>query len=274
MNAADMPQEQPPVNNPEAILPEESHPLIPESDLETYPENESESTTDWKAIAAKLYERNRHLIQRSVEFQQAAEQLRSELETQTLRADNAEALATQQAEKLDAVRDQNLSLGQDLESCYATINDQQQQLSTLQEQYHNSQTRNQQLEAEQAELQQQCSDREQQLNQAQLEIQELNQRLEQQRRHTWQFKSALNKSLELSKQSTLAEATQPIPQAEGEADPAPPQETAPPPSKNPLPPQIPSTAATTSPPSKTKGRKTTASIQLPRFLTESKPSTN
>lgn len=165
------------------------------------PETQSEQFTD------QLYEQNHQLLYRNAQLQKALETAQNQLDQQQLRLRQAEDLNVQQNDELNAAYDQNLSLSQDLKSSRQKVQHQEEKIVHLSEQLQVSQQRVAQLERECALIQKQFQEQSYKLSQAEKQLRELSYRLQQQRRHTWQFKSALNKCLETNAQKQEVEVT-------------------------------------------------------------------
>ena len=157
-----------------------------------------------------LQEQNHQLLHRNAQLQRELEATQAQLEQQQWRLKQAEDLNAQQNDELNAAYEQNLSLSQELKSCRTKIQHQEDKISQMSQQLKVSQQRVAQLERECALIQKQFQEQSYKLSQAEKQSRELSFRLQQQRRHTWQFKSALNKCLENNPQ-TREEAFTPTP---------------------------------------------------------------
>ncbi|AFZ42619.1 hypothetical protein PCC7418_0385 [Halothece sp. PCC 7418] len=193
--------------------------------------NDNESSLDeslfWEAdteateetpVVTQLQERNHQLLRRNAELQRALETAQTELEQQQFRLRQAEDLNAQQNDEINAASEQNLSLSQELKNYRLQEQQQAEKITQLTHQLKVSQQRVAQLERECALIQKQFQEQSYKLCQAEKYSRDLSFRLQQQRRHTWQFKSALNKCLETTAEKTDQElmpnppvSSQPIP---------------------------------------------------------------
>ena len=157
---------------------------------------EAESETTAQPLAGnELQERNHQILRRNAELHQALESTQAELEQQQFRLRQAEELNAQQNDEINAASEQNLSLSQELKNYRLQEEQHQEKITQLTQQLQVSQQRVAQLERECALIQKQLQEQSYQLSQAEKYSRDLSFRLQQQRRHTWQFKSALNKYL-------------------------------------------------------------------------------
>lgn len=158
---------------------------------------------------------NHFLLRRNAELQKALEAAQTEIEQQQWRLREAEDLNAQQNEEINAASEQNLSLSQELKRYRQQEQHQAEKMTQLTHQLEASQQRVAQLERECALIQQQLHEQSYQLSQAEKYSRDLSFRLQQQRRHTWQFKSALNKCLETNGEPDLVPnattSSEPIP---------------------------------------------------------------
>ena len=175
---------------------------IPEASnsLRELPEAKSEqpNESDLFAIAQKMRQRNRRLLEQVSQLQQALREKQEELLTQRQQAYEQENLLTRQTEELNTVKEQLTRLFHTLESSHQAAQRQQILIETLSEQLESSQERVAQLERECALTQQRYNEQSQQLLQAANTCRELRARLYRQQRQTLQFKAALEKSLEMT----------------------------------------------------------------------------
>lgn len=141
-------------------------------------------------------EQNHQLLHRVAQLQQALEAAQTQIEQQQWRLREAEDLNAQQNDELNAAYEQNLSLSQELKNSRTKVQQQEEKITQMTHQLKVSQQRVAQLERECALIQKQFQEQSYKLCQAEKQSRELSFRLQQQRRHTWQFKSALNKCLE------------------------------------------------------------------------------
>lgn len=152
--------------------------------------------TDDAGLPDQPQQGNQELLHRNAELQKALAVAQAELEQQQLRLRQAEDLNAQQNDEINAASEQNLSLSQELKNYRLQEQQQVEKISQLTHQLQVSQQRVAQLERECALIQKQFQEQSYKLCQAEKYSRELSFRLQQQRRHTWQFKSALNKCLE------------------------------------------------------------------------------
>lgn len=161
---------------------------------------ESEEDTQKAELINELYQRNNQLLHRNAQLQKSLETAQAELEQQQWRLRQAEDLNTQHNDELNAAYEQNLSLSQELKSSRTKAQHQEEKIAHLTQYLQTSQQRVAQLERECALIQQHFQEQSHKLIQAEKQARELSSRLQQQRRHTWQFKTALNKCLETNAQ--------------------------------------------------------------------------
>jgi len=152
---------------------------------------------DWFALAQKMRQRNRRLLDQITELRQALQEKQEALQSEQMRSRDRETFLTQQSEELNTAQEQLSRLFHTLESSHQAAQRQQILVETLSEQLQNSQERIAQLERECALTQQRYNEQSHQLLQAANTCQELRTRLQRQQRQTLQFKVALEKSLEM-----------------------------------------------------------------------------
>ncbi|HEY9635291.1 MAG TPA: hypothetical protein V6D14_17950 [Coleofasciculaceae cyanobacterium] len=157
---------------------------------------------DWFALAQKMRQRNRRLLDQVNQLRAALKEKQEELHSQQTRSQQQEVLLAQQAEELSTVQDQLTRMFQALESSHQAAQRQQILIETLSEQLQSSQERVAQLERECALTQQRYNEQSHQLLQAANTCRELRTRLHRQQQQTMQFKVALEKSLEMPTSST------------------------------------------------------------------------
>ncbi len=162
------------------------------------------SDADWFALAQKMRQRNRQLHEQVTELRQALKEKQEALHLELLQARDREMLMAQQAEDMHTVQEQLARLFQALESSHQAAQRQQILIETLSEQLQSSQERVAQLERECALTQQRYNDQSHQLLQAANTCRELRVRLHRQQQQTLQFKTALEKSLEMHSSSQLS----------------------------------------------------------------------
>lgn len=164
---------------------------------------------DWFALAQKMRQRNRHLHDQVTELRQALKEKQEALHLELLRSRDREMLMAQQAEDINTVQEQLGRLFHALESSHQAAQRQQILIETLSEQLQSSQERIAQLERECALTQQRYNEQSHQLLQAGNTSRELRSRLHRQQQQTLQFKTALEKSLEMNSSSHLSGQQQP-----------------------------------------------------------------
>lgn len=150
-----------------------------------------------------LISRNRNLLQRVGELEQALRQYQEELQFQQARAQTQETLLVQHKELLKASEEQVNRLFKELESSHQVNQRQQILIETLSNQGETFQERLAQLERDCALTQQRYQEQYHQLRQTESICEDLQVRLERQQQQTIQFKAALEKSLEVSTSSYL-----------------------------------------------------------------------
>ena len=164
---------------------------------------------DWFALAQKMRQRNRHLHDQVTELRQALKERQEALHLELLRSRDREMLMAQQAEDMNTVQEQLGRLFHALESSHQAAQRQQILIETLSEQLQSSQERVAQLERECALTQQRYNEQSHQLLQAGNTCRELRARLHRQQQQTLQFKTALEKSLEMNSSNHLSGQQQP-----------------------------------------------------------------
>jgi len=174
-------------------------------------------TGDWFALAQKMRQRNRGLLDQVSQLRAALREKQEELHTELMRSQQRESLLTQQTEELNTLQEQLTRMFQALESSHQACQRQQILIETLSEQLQSSQERVAQLERECALTQQRYNEQSHQLLQAANTCRELRIRLHRQQQQTLQFKTALEKSLEMPTSSALS---QPPPHRSGSTSPS------------------------------------------------------
>lgn len=160
---------------------------------------------DWFALAQKMRQRNRGLLDQVSQLRAALREKQEELHSELMRSQQRESLLTQQTGELNTLQEQLTRMFQTLESSHQASQRQQILIETLSEQLQSSQERVAQLERECALTQQRYNEQSHQLLQAANTCRELRIRLHRQQQQTLQFKAALEKSLEMPTSSTLPE---------------------------------------------------------------------
>ena len=163
---------------------------------------------DWFALAQKMRQRNRHLIEQVTDLRQALREKEETLRIEQMRSRDRETTLAQKTEELDTLQEQLARLFHALESSHQAAQRQQILIETLSEQLQSSQERLAQLERECTLTQQRYNEQSHQLLQAANTCRELRTRLQRQQQQTLQFKAALEKSLEMSNSSNLTEQQQ------------------------------------------------------------------
>ncbi len=158
---------------------------------------------DWFALAQKMRQRNRRLLDQVTQLRAALREKQEELHSELVRSQQRDSLLAQQAEELNTLHDQLTRMFQALESSHQAAQRQQILIETLSEQLQSSQERIAQLERECALTQQRYNEQSHQLLQAANTCQELRTRLHRQQQQTMQFKVALEKSLEMPTSSAM-----------------------------------------------------------------------
>jgi hypothetical protein len=152
---------------------------------------------DWFALAQKMRQRNRRLLDQVTQLRAALKQKQEALNAELTRSQQRETQFAQQTEELNTLHEQLARLFNALESSHQASQRQQILIETLSEQLQSSQERIAQLERECALTQQRHNEQSHQLLQAANTCRELRTRLQRQQRQTLQFKAALEKSLEM-----------------------------------------------------------------------------
>lgn len=181
-----------------STIPEGDEPTIETVDV---PERRTKDA-DWFALAQKMRQRNRRLLDQVNQLRAALREKQEELHSELTRSQQRDSLLSQQAEELTTLHEQLTRMFQALESSHQAAQRQQILIETLSEQLQSSQERVAQLERECALTQQRYNDQSHQLLQAANTCQELRARLHRQQQQTMQFKVALEKSLEMPTSST------------------------------------------------------------------------
>lgn len=174
-------------------------PVADDTTPETSEASEQKSTqdADWFALAQKMRQRNRRLLDQVNQLKAALQQKQEALHSEITRSQQRETQLTQQTEELNTLHEQLGRLFNALESSHQASGRQQILIETLSEQLQSGQERIAQLERECALTQQRYNEQSHQLLQAANTCRELRTRLQRQQRQTLQFKAALEKSLEM-----------------------------------------------------------------------------
>lgn len=166
---------------------------------------------DWFALAQKMRQRNRSLLEQVNQLKGALKQQQEILNSEQTRSQQQETLLAQQTEEFNTLHEQLARLFNALESSHQASVRQQILIETLSEQLQSGQERIAQLERECSYTQQRYNEQSHQLLQAANTCRDLRSRLQRQQQQTLQFKAALEKSLEMPK----ANDTQPQPPQRG-----------------------------------------------------------
>ncbi|MEQ8996205.1 MAG: hypothetical protein RID53_06825 [Coleofasciculus sp. B1-GNL1-01] len=186
----------------------EAEPSDPES-LPTLAESRNKDA-DWFALAQKMRQRNRRLLEQIAQLQNALSEKQDALNAEMLRSQEQDSLIVRQGEELNTLQDQLTRLFHTLESSHQAATRQQILIETLSEQLQSSQERVAQLERECALTQQRNNEQSHQLVQSANTCRELKTRLHRQQQQTLQFKVALEKCLEMpNRQVSEAQPTRP-----------------------------------------------------------------
>lgn len=159
---------------------------------------------DWFALAQKMRQRNHKLHEQVAQLRQALKEKQEALHQELMRSHERELLIVQQAEDMNTIQEQLARLFHALESSHQAAVRQQLLIETLSEQLQSSQERIAQLERECALTQQRYNDQSHQLMQAGNTCRELRSRLHRQQQQTLQFKTALEKSLDMTQANQLS----------------------------------------------------------------------
>lgn len=154
---------------------------------------------DWFALAQKMRQRNRSLLEQVNQLKGALKQQQEVLNTEKTRSQQQETLLAQQTEEFNTLHEQLARLFNALESSHQASVRQQILIETLSEQLQSGQERIAQLERECSYTQQRYNEQSHQLLQAANTCRDLRSRLQRQQQQTLQFKAALEKSLEMPK---------------------------------------------------------------------------
>ncbi len=144
-----------------------------------------------------MRQRNRRLLDQVTDLRTALREKQEALHLEQMRSRDREILVAQQSEELNTLQEQLTRLFHALESSHQAAQRQQILIETLSEQLQSSQERVAQLERECALTQQRYNEQSHQLLQAANTCRELRTRLHRQQQQTLQFKTALEKSLEM-----------------------------------------------------------------------------
>ncbi|MFP4123388.1 hypothetical protein [Coleofasciculus sp.] len=165
---------------------------------------------DWFALAQKMRQRNRRLLEQIAQLQNALSEKQDALNAEMVRLQEQDSLIVRQGEELNTLQEQLTRLFHTLESSHQAATRQQILIETLSEQLQSSQERVAQLERECALTQQRNNEQSHHLVQSANTCRELKTRLHRQQQQTLQFKVALEKCLEMpNRQLGEAQPTRP-----------------------------------------------------------------
>ncbi|WP_448563292.1 hypothetical protein [Trichothermofontia sp.] len=145
----------------------------------------------------RLQEQNRELLEQKAILEVTLEETQAALQLQMTRSQNQETLLVQQAQALAESQTQTSGLYRDLELAQQTAQRQQIMIETLTEQLESSQERIAQLEQEVAAAQARVNEKAHALMQAEMTCRDLKTRLSRQQRYALQFKTALERCLDM-----------------------------------------------------------------------------
>ncbi len=145
----------------------------------------------------RLQEQNRELLEQKAILDITLEETQAALQLQMTRSQNQETLLVQQAQALAESQTQTSSLYRDLELAQQTAQRQQIMIETLTEQLEGSQERIAQLEQDVATAQVHINEKVHALMQAEMTCRDLKTRLSRQQRYALQFKTALERCLDM-----------------------------------------------------------------------------
>lgn len=186
----------------------EAETSYPES-LPTLAESRNKDA-DWFALAQKMRQRNRRLLEQIAQLQNALSEKQDALNAEMVRSQEQDSLIVRQGEELNTLQEQLTRLFHTLESSHQAATRQQILIETLSEQLQSSQERVAQLERECALTQQRNNEQSHQLVQSANTCRELKTRLHRQQQQTLQFKVALEKCLEMpNRQISEAQPSRP-----------------------------------------------------------------
>lgn len=145
----------------------------------------------------RLQAQNRELLEQKAILEVTLEETQTALQLQMTRSQNQETLLVQQAQALAESQTQTSGLYRDLELAQQTAQRQQIMIETLTEQLESSQERVAQLEQEVATAQAHVHEKVHALMQAEIACRDLKTRLSRQQRYALQFKTALERCLDM-----------------------------------------------------------------------------
>ena len=197
------PQENnPPVNSPQV----DNLPLKTVQEKPTKPSKEFLKNADWYAIARRLRQHNRQLVQKIVALEQSLSEYEETLEIQKRDCRANDNLIEQKTQELNYSHLEITRLSHELDNTHQEHQRQQILIESLSQQLQTSQERIAILERECSLLQDNYSQQQHQLLKAEKNNRELQIRLQRQQRYTLQFKAALDKYLEAPSEDSSNEA--------------------------------------------------------------------
>ena len=191
MSEADFPHSSPENLQPGNLQPE---------NLNLTPAQAGISTREAQLVQenAELRQRCRESLQRIHQLEGALMDCQEVMQSQQQQREQQEVLILQATQELASAQDQLTRLFRELEASLQATQRQQILIETLSQQLETSQERIAQIERECALTQQRCNEQTHQALQAEALVKELRVRLQRQQQQTLQFKSALEKCLDLS----------------------------------------------------------------------------
>ncbi|MBD2741195.1 hypothetical protein [Coleofasciculus sp. FACHB-1120] len=175
------------------------------------PQSSSVEAGNLFPLMAELRQRNRDLVSRVNHLEKALGDCQEALQLQRQRSQAQENILTSTTQELNGTQEQVTRMFRELESSHQAAQRQQILIETVTEQLENSQERIAQLERECAFTQQRYNEQSHALLQSENTIRELRTRLQRQQRQTLQFKSALEKCLEMPPPTEINSDTRPSP---------------------------------------------------------------
>jgi hypothetical protein len=162
----------------------------------TKPSPEFLQNADWYAIARRIRQHNRQLVQKIIALEKSLTESEEKLETQITSCRRADNLIEQQSQELKHSHQKITRLSYELENAHQEYQRQHTLIESLSQQLQASQERVALLERECSLLQDNYKQQKDQLLKAEKTQRELQIRLQRQQRYTLQFKAALDRYLE------------------------------------------------------------------------------
>ncbi|MGC1245727.1 MAG: hypothetical protein WA865_05905, partial [Spirulinaceae cyanobacterium] len=198
-----LPEDETLQSSTEAIQEENESVYSEETDLTVdFSESNAISEEENFALSSKLRQRNRVLLKKVATLERTLAEAQEALQAQEMRTRGNDNLLAQQAEEFSATQEQLTRLFRELESSHQTAQRQQILIETLSQQLESAQERINQLEQEYTSLQKRNQTKAKQLLQQEQQNQELRSRLQRQQRRAIQFKTALDKCLDVPNSSS------------------------------------------------------------------------